>query len=184
MKNLVTLIVFAFALVFTTNINAQKFPGMDNSPMDMASYPSDYKISEKVIRIAYSRPQLKDRDGKVRDAMELMTKDPIWRTGANEAPEITFYKDVKFGGTEVKAGTYALLSIPGEKEWTLILHNQLNQWGAYFYKEASDVTRVTAAASTDGDSLERFSITFKEVDGGVHMVMGWGTNRAAVPVMW
>jgi hypothetical protein len=178
MKNLVTLIVFAFALVFTTNINAQKFPGMDNSPMDMASYPSDYKISEKVIRIAYSRPQLKDRS-----LSELAPAGEVWRTGANEAPEITFYKDVTFGGKEVKAGTYALLTIPGEKEWTVILHNQLNQWGSYFYKEASDVVRVMGGTST-GESMEAFSIAFKEVDGGAHMVMAWDTVRVAVPVMW
>lgn len=184
MKRFTIITLLVYALAFTTNINAQKFSGMDKSPLDMASYPSDYKISEKVVRISYSRPQLKDRDGKERDAMELMTKDPVWRTGANEAPEITFYKDVTFGGTAIKAGTYALLSIPGEKEWTIILHNQLNQWGAYFYKETSDVARVSAKASTDSDSLERFSITFKEVDDGVHMVMGWGTVRSETPIMW
>ncbi len=177
MKKLVTITVFVFALVFTT-ANAQKFSGMDKSPMDMASYPSDYKISEKVVRIAYGRPQLNDRS-----LAKLAPEGEVWRTGANEAPEITFYKDVTFGGKEVKAGTYALLTIPGEKEWTVILHTQLNQWGSYFYKEASDVARVTGGVSA-GDSLEQFSIAFKDVDGGAHMVMGWDTVRVAVPIMW
>ena len=180
MKKLLTLTTFIIALVFTTTISAQKFSGLDRSPMDAAVFPSSYKISDKVVRIIYGRPKLKGRN-----AMELMKKDgPIWRTGANEAPEITFYKDVKFGGTDVKAGTYALLSIPGEKEWTIILHSSLNQWGAYFYKEGSDVARVKGVASIDKNSLEEFSIAFKEVDGGAHMVMGWDTTRVAVPVMW
>lgn len=179
MKKLLVLTTFIFAMVFTTTANAQKFSGLDKSPMDMASFPSDYKISEKVVKIAYGRPQLKGRS-----MSELAPVGQVWRTGANEAPEITFYKDVKFGGADIKAGTYALLTIPGEKEWTVILHNQLNQWGAYFYKEASDVARVTAAASTDGNSLEEFSIAFKDVDGGAHMVMGWDTARVAVPIMW
>ncbi|MFT6796160.1 MAG: hypothetical protein ACJART_001299 [Maribacter sp.] len=178
MKKLVTLALFVFALVFTTNSNAQKFPEMDKSPSDMASYPSDYKISEKVVRISYGRPQLNGRS-----LSELAPAGEVWRTGANEAPEITFYKDVTFGGKEVKAGTYALLTIPGEKEWTVILHSQLNQWGSYFYKEASDVVRVMGSTSS-GDSLEEFSIAFKDVDGGAHMVMGWDTVRVAVPVMW
>jgi hypothetical protein len=33
-----------------------------------------------------------------------------------------------------------------------------------------------------GDSLEPFSIAFKEVEDGVHMVMGWDTLRVAVPI--
>ena len=179
MKKLLVLTTFIFALVFTTTASAQKFSGLDKSPMDMAAYPNDYKVSEKIVRISYGRPQLKGRS-----LSELAPVGQVWRTGANEAPEITFYKDVNFGGTPIKAGTYALLTIPGEQEWVVILHNQLNQWGAYFYKEASDVARVTAAASTDENSLEEFSIAFKEVAEGAHMVMGWDTTRVAVPIMW
>lgn len=179
MKNLFVLTFFALALV-TTDSMAQKFSGLDKSPMDIASYPSNYKESNKTVRITYSRPKLKNRD-----AFELMTKDgEVWRTGANEAPEITFYKDVNFGGEDIKAGTYALLTMPGEKEWTIILHNGLNQWGSYFYDKSSDVVRVKAGVSSDTDSLEDFSITFKEVDGGVHLVMGWGTIRSATPIMF
>jgi hypothetical protein len=179
MKRLLVLTTFIFALIFTTTASAQKFSGLDKSPLDMASYPSDYKVSEKVVRISYGRPQLKGRS-----LSELAPVGQVWRTGANEAPEITFYKDVKFGGKDIKAGTYALLTIPGEKEWTVILHSQLNQWGAYFYEDTFDVARVTAGASTDSNALEEFSITFKEVDGGAHMVLGWDTTRVAVPLMW
>ncbi len=179
MKKVFTIALMAIALMFTTQSVSQEFSGIDKSPLDNANYPSSYKVSDKLVRVTYSRPNLKGRD-----AFELMTKDgPIWRTGANEAPEITFYQDVKFGGTNVKAGTYALLTMPGEKEWTFILHSSLNQWGAYFYKEGSDVARVKGAASMGAKSLEEFSIAFKEVDGGVHMVLGWDKLRAAVPIM-
>ena len=178
MKKVFTIALLAFAMVFTAEVNAQEFSGIDKSPMDAASFPSSYKVSDKLVRIIYGRPMLKDRD-----AMQLMTKDgPVWRTGANEAPEITFYKDVNFGGTAVKAGTYALLSMPGEKEWTIILHSGLNQWGSYFYDEKLDVARVKATATNDGKSIDEFSITFKEVGDGAHMIMGWGTIRVAVPI--
>ena len=176
MKNVLTLAALALTMGFTT-LNAQEFSGLDASPMDMAAYPSKYNVSEKAVRITYSRPQLKGRA-----LSDLAPAGRVWRTGANEAPEITFYKDVTFGGQKVAAGTYSLFTIPGDKEWTVILNSNLNQWGAYSYDEGADVARVSAAASMSNESLEPFSISFKEVEDGVHMVMGWDTLRVAVPI--
>ena len=170
----ITSIAFAFVMLLSTNVNAQKFPGLDKSPMDAASFPSNYKNSNKIAKIVYGRPQLKDRS-----LSDLAPNDKHWRLGANEAAEITFYKDVNFGGQSVKAGTYTMSAIPGEKEWTLILSSDLNVWGHYFYNEANDVARVTAKASMGDESLEAFSIMFDE-KGTMHM--GWGKVRVSVPL--
>ncbi|MGB5508054.1 DUF2911 domain-containing protein, partial [Robiginitalea sp.] len=167
MKKYLTLSLFVLALVFSASANAQEFSGLDKSPMDMASFPSSYKVSDKAVRIVYGRPQLKGRS-----MGDLAPAGKVWRTGANEAPEITFYKDVTFGGQSVKAGTYSLFTIPGDKQWTVILNKNLNQWGAYSYDEAADVARIAVPASSAGESLDAFSIAFKEVEGGAHMVMG------------
>ena len=179
MKKVLLPVLFALALVFTSEATAQKFSGMDKSPADIASFPTSYKESDKAARVIYSRPQLKGRD-----MADLAPNGKVWRTGANEAPEVTFYKDVTFGGEKVAAGTYSLFTIPGNGEWTVILNKNLNQWGAYTYDNSADVVRVTSAASTDEESLDTFSIAFKEVDGGAHLVMGWGTTRVATPVMF
>lgn len=172
MKRLIALSALVLTMVFTTNATAQKFPGLDKSPADIASQPSTYKISEKNIRVVYSRPQLKGRLIK-----DLAPAGKVWRTGANEAAEITFYTDTKFGGKSVKAGTYSLFSVPGDKEWTIILNKNLNQWGAYSYEKDADVLRVTGKVSKNKESLEAFSITFTDTD----MVMGWGTTLVSVP---
>lgn len=179
MKNVLTLAIMVCAMVFTSTTFAQEFSGMDKSPMDMASYPTDYKISDKAVRVIYSRPQLKGRSME-----ELAPAGKVWRTGANEAAEITFFKGATIGGQKVDAGTYALFTIPGENGWTVILNKNLNQWGSYFYDESGDVARVNANASTASDSVEAFSITFQDVDNGIHMVMGWGTTRVAVPIQF
>ncbi|MDB4292950.1 DUF2911 domain-containing protein [Maribacter sp.] len=178
MKKVFTIAFMALAMVFTTEATAQDFGGLDKSPMDAASFPSSYKVSDKAVRITYGRPQLKGRA-----IADLAKAGEVWRTGANEAPEITFYKDVKVADGAVKAGTYSLFTIPGDGEWTIILNSKLNQWGAYSYDESADVARVKVKSTNDGKSLEEFSIAFKEVDGGAHMVMGWGTTRVAVPIM-
>lgn len=170
----ISTIAFAFMMLLSLNVNAQKFSELDKSPMDAAAFPSSYKIADKAVKIIYSRPQLKGRA-----LSDLAPNGKQWRTGANEAAEITFYKDMTVAGTPVKAGTYTLSTIPGGKEWTLILSSDLNVWGSYFYNEANDVARITAKVTTSEDSLEAFSIAFGK-DGTMHL--GWGTVRVAVPM--
>lgn len=175
MKKLLTIAFIAIALAFSTEANAQKFSGLDKSPVDIATFPSSYKVADKAVRVIYGRPQLKGRS-----VSELAKAGDVWRTGANEAAEITFYMDANFGGTDVPAGTYSLFTIPARGEWTVILNKNLNQWGSYSYEEGADVTRIKAAESSGGESLEAFSITFDEAEGGINMVMGWGETRVTL----
>ena len=118
-KTFLSIAIFTIALISSVDSTAQKFAKVDVSPMDGAAYPSNWKESNKLIKITYSRPQLK---GRALD--KLAPNDKVWRTGANEAAEITFYKDVTFGDKEVKAGTYTLFTIPTEGDWTVILSKQ------------------------------------------------------------
>jgi hypothetical protein len=80
--------------------------------------------------VTYSRPQLKGRS-----LNELAPAGKVWRTGANEAVEITLYKDRE---TKVKAGTYTLYAIPEKESYTIIISKDLNVWGSYYYKETND----------------------------------------------
>src|SRR3990170_2697828 len=162
-------------VLFSCTIQAQNFRKVDKSPLDFAYFPDhfahDRKENEKaVIRVTYSRPSKNDREvfGK------LVPYDKVWRTGANENTEIKFYQDVELSGKKVKAGTYALFTIPGEKNWTIILNNDLDYWGSFKYNEKNDVVRVTAPVSTLNEPLENFSIQFnsKGEKQGV-MKLGW-----------
>jgi len=175
-KNLITTVAFAITMLFSFNVEAQKFAGMDKSPMDAAAFPSDYKISEKAIKVVYSRPQLKDRE-----LSELVPDGKVWRTGANEAAELTLYTDMMLGDTKVEAGTYTFYLKPNGKEWTAIISSDLNVWGSYFYNEENDVARLAVPVTMAEESLEAFSIAFEKSDDGVHMHLGWGKARAAVP---
>ncbi len=163
-------------LVFTSEATAQKFSGLDASPADIAYYPSSSRETNKMAKVIYSRPQLKGRS-----LDELAPVGKVWRTGANESTEVTFYKDVNFGGKTIKAGSYALFTIPGDGEWTVILNSNLHEWGAYSYNSDGDVARTTAKVSTDSEALEAFSIAFDD-DG--NMVMGWGTTRVTLPLSY
>jgi len=165
-------IAFAFIMLLSINIQAQDFAGLDKSPMDAASYPSDYKVSDKAVKVVYSRPQLKDRT-----VSKLAPNGKVWRTGANEAAEVIVLKPITLGGQTIAPGTYSLFTIPGDSEWTIILSSDLNVWGSYSYNEANDVARIKAPVSEGKKSLEAFSIAF--TDDAMHL--GWGTTRVTVP---
>ena len=175
MKKIILLVaVFAFSIGFSNQAVAQNFKGLDKSPMDIASFPSNYRVSEKVIKIIYSRPQLKGRSLE-----KLAPLGKKWRTGANEATEVTFYKDVVFGGTAVKAGTYTMYAIPGKTTWTVALSSQLNVWGVYFHKDENDVAKVTIPVKQTEENLDVFSIA---IDEDMSINMGWGSTLIRIPV--
>jgi hypothetical protein len=177
MRKLMTLSAILLAMVFSNEITAQEFSGLDKSPADIASYPASGRVSDKKIKVVYSRPQLKGRS-----LADLAPAGKVWRTGANEATEITFYEDVKVGGKDLKAGSYALFTIPNKDSWTIILNNNLNQWGAFSYDDSADAARIEAKASSASEALEAFSIAFTDADNGANMVLGWGTSRVTVPI--
>lgn len=168
----------AFSLIFLAagTLSAQDFPSLDKSPMDVASFPDSPRESNKLVKVQYSRPQL---DG--REVSKLAEYGNVWRTGANEAAEITFYVDMTLDGKSIPAGTYSLYTIGGDDEWTIIINKDLNTWGAYFYKEANDLVRATVSASSADKSIEAFSLVFTEADGGVDLHLGWGNVRASFP---
>jgi len=176
-KAVLSIAIFVITLISSVDIVAQKFVKVDVSPMDAASYPSNWKESNKLVKIIYSRPQLKGR------ALEkLAPNDKVWRTGANEAPEITFYKDVLFGDKEVKAGTYTLFTIPTQGDWTVILSNQKNVWGAYFYDIKDDVVRVSGKVLKSEDDIESFSIVFEGEEENAILYLGWANTIVSVTV--
>lgn len=174
---LLTALVLCLVMVFSLDAQAQKFSKMDVSPMDAAAYPSSYREANKMMKVVYSRPQLKGRD-----LSNLVPNGEVWRTGANEATELILYTDMKLGGTNIKAGTYSLFAIPGENEWTIIVSKDVNVWGAYSYDQANDVARLNVPVGSGSKSLEAFSISLDDGDdNGIDMHMGWGTMRLTVP---
>ncbi|EIA08987.1 DUF2911 domain-containing protein [Flavobacterium frigoris] len=175
-KTIISSIAFAFMIILSSNVQAQKFPDLDKSPMDVAAFPTDYKNADKIAKVTYSRPQLKGRA-----LSELAPNSKVWRTGANEAAEITFYKDMKLGQNNIKAGTYTLYTIPEKDSYTVIINKDLNVWGSYFYKQENDVARLSVPVTEGAESLENFSMVFTKADNGIVLNMGWDKMRVAVP---
>lgn len=108
--------------------------------------------------ITYSRPSLKGRTmfGK------QLPYDVVWRTGANAVTTIDITEDMSFNGNLVLAGSYSLLSIPGVKEWTIILNQDAKQWGAYTYNPDKDILRFNVKPEKTTSLIENFTIEFSK----------------------
>ena len=176
MKNfkLFTTITFAFMMLVSYNVDAQKFRGLDKSPMDAASLGRGNK---QLAIVYYGRPQLKGRTV----GEELAPYGKVWRTGANEATKLILNTDMNLNGTSLPAGAYSLFTIPGEKEWEVIVSSDLNNWGASGYKKENTVASIKVPVTMGEESLEAFSMAFEAVEGGAHLHMGWDKIRIAVP---
>lgn len=133
------------------------------------------------VSVVYGQPSKKGRTIFGADGSgSLETYGKVWRTGANEATEITFKKDGMFGGKAVKAGTYTLYSVPGEKEWKVILNSELKQWGSTGYEKIKDknVLEVTVPTKKFKDSAEKLTFTVKDKS----VAMQWDMMGFEVPV--
>ncbi|MBI2497917.1 MAG: DUF2911 domain-containing protein [Opitutae bacterium] len=132
------------------------------------------------IEVSYSRPSMRGR--KIFGGLEPYGS--VWRTGANSATKVTFSTAVKFGGADVPAGTYALFTIPGETEWTVILNKVPGQWGAYAYDAKNDVARVTAAPTKLTTPVETFAIGFSNLanESAATLYLTWENVRVPVPI--
>lgn len=153
-------------------------PVRRKSPIAIAKV--NHESTDTYVKIVYGQPYKRDRN--VFGGLEPYGE--VWRTGANEATEITTTRNIIFGGKRLPAGTYALFSIPREKEdWTVIVNNKLGQWGAFEYDESYDVMRVGVQAEEKGVVTEVFTIEFTEiVDDSTNIVMRWDQTEIRIPV--
>ena len=110
------------------------------------------------VTINYHQPSAKGRT----IMGELVPYGKVWRTGANDATTIMFDQDVEVEGKPLAAGTYALFTIPGEKEWTIIFNKNAKQWGAFSYKESEDALRVQVESEKTSEFVETFTINIHD----------------------
>ena len=114
-------------------------------PMPSPAASVKQRVGLTDIEITYSRPGVKDRV----IFGDLVPYNEMWRTGANKASAISFSTDVMIMGNELKAGTYAIFTTPGESEWEIIFNNNTEQWGTSAHKDEEDVLKIKVKSEED-----------------------------------
>lgn len=161
-------ILFSTALILFLSFNsiAQEKP----APASPAATASQTLNNGTKVTINYAQPGIKGRT----IGNEIAPYGKLWRTGANAATQFEIDKDVKINGKTLAAGKYALFSIPGEKEWTIIFNKTWNQGGTSKYAEADDALRFTVKPEKAKEFTERMTFDIQK-SGKVSLI--WGNTN-------
>lgn len=156
-------------------VNAQDFQMPKPSP----TVSVNQGFSTSFIKLDYSRPSVKDRV----IFGHLVPYGQVWRTGANNATKVTFGEDVSLNGHEVKAGEYALYTIPEKDAWTIILNTGVSNWGTQGFDKKDDVLQFTVPAKHREDMQQSFSISIEDMtDNSCNIVLSWADVQVVIPV--
>jgi hypothetical protein len=146
--------------------------------------PSPHSKLEQVVGVTnftvdYSRPSVKERT----IYGDLVPYGELWRTGANAPTKISFDSEVTFGGKKVPAGDYALFTIPGKDEWTVILYGDAAVQNTGAYDEKKDVARVQVKPIKLATPVESFSIGFDNLrDDSAILFLDWADVRVPIEI--
>lgn len=169
MKNLLT---FSLLLIGSALMAQIKTP---------ASSPSS-KITQTVglteVTIEYNRPSAKGRT----IFGDLVPYGKMWRTGANASTKIGFSEDVTVEGKALKAGTYALYTMPGENEWEIVLYKNTTFWGLPSEWNADDeAARFKVKPVRLNDAVESMTMDIANLSSeGAQIRLSW--EKTMVPM--
>ncbi len=163
-----TLIIAAIAVATLFNIDGAHAQMKSPPASSLQTISQGLGISKATL--TYSRPNMNGR--KIYGG--LVPYGEVWRTGANTVTAITTETDLVIAGNKLPAGTYGILSIPTENEWTIIFSKNSKQWGSYSYKQEEDVFRFQVKPTRLAEAVETFTINFSNVK----------TESASIDILW
>ena len=169
------LLLAAVALVVLVTAEAQlKTP----APSTGQTIKQEFGLGS--VDLSYSRPNIRQR----KIFGDIVPFDSVWRTGANGATTLTFTDNVTIGGINIPAGKYGLLSIPGKKNWTMIVTKQTTVTSPAAYKQDQDIVRVVVNVSKVKSSVETFTMQFANVNpSSLDLQILWDKSMVSLPIM-
>ena len=128
------------------------------------------KIGDASITINYHSPGVRGRTiwGG------LVPYNDVWVTGAHNATNIEIDKDFIVAGTAIPKGKYAIFTIPGKEEWTIIINRNWNQHLTDDYLQKEDVVRIKVKPEQLNEKVERLQYFIEDKKG----------NKGVIAVAW
>jgi hypothetical protein len=148
------------------------------SPLDSLTF----KVATQPVKVCYGRPSSR---GRVMLGGKDVPYGKLWRTGANE-PTIFFNPiPVTVAGLRVPPGVYSLYTVPGPKQWVVIVNRSITQWGKendYTDRvKAQELGRATVMSDALGSPIETFTIRAEPAGNNAKLVLEWEKTRVKIP---
>lgn len=167
-------------------------PSRRPSPIGIAKT----QIGDSYVKVTYGRPYMRGREifgANSGDATFLVPFGEVWRTGANEATEITFTEPLDVDGQRLEAGTYAVFTVPDRDAWEIRFSSQLGldgtarqnpETGAFeeAYDPSHDVLTIDVPVRRLDDPIDQFTMSFDGSDAGADLVMSWEHTEVRIPL--
>ncbi len=135
------------------------------------------KIGDANVTINYYSPGLRKRiiwGG-------LVPYDEVWVTGAHSATNISFDKAMVIGDKIVPPGKYALFTMVGKSEWTVIINKNWDQHLADDYDAKDDIVRIKVTPIKNQKPIERLQYFINQQTGNSGTIaIGW--DQLLVPI--
>lgn len=185
------------ALVLLTGLvaaptEAQEDPAQRLSPVGLART----HVGDAYVKVTYGRPYVRDRvifGPAAEDDGPLVPFGQVWRTGANEATEITLTRPLLVDGQRLEAGTYALFTVPGPDRWRVHVSPDLGLDGTgHFDPETEaftpvfdpdrDVLTLEVPARALDQTVDPFTIDFDTTADGADLRLRWEQTEVRIPL--
>ncbi len=167
------LALFAFVGLLSVTLSAQM-----QTPQPSPSSKLKQTVGLTDVVVKYSRPSMKGR--KIFGGLEAYGE--LWRTGANKNTTISFGDDVTIDGKELKAGTYAIFTVPGETVWEVIFYSDSENWGTPREWDDAKVALTTKVEVIQMPMpIETFTITIDDLhNNGATLGLLWENTYVGV----
>lgn len=180
------------ALAAAVPADAQDEPGRRPSPIGIART----HMGDTYVKVTYGRPYIRDRQifgPATAEDGPLVPFDQLWRTGANEATEITLTGPLMVAGRRLEAGTYSIFTVPGATTWSIRFSPDLGLDGTGIfdaatqtftpvYDPARDVLTIEVPAGRLDEAVDPFTMDFPTTPSGADLRLRWERTEVRIPL--
>ncbi len=159
------------------NVDSTIIPQVRYSPTMISNLST---TSNKYVKVTYGQPFKKNRvvfGG-------IVPYGQLWRTGANEATEITVNHEFVISNKVFDKGTYTLYSIPNKNAWEIIINKKVGQWGTLGYDSTQNLIQFKVPVIINKNIYEGFTIELNEKnENTIDINMMWDDVLVSFPIV-
>ena len=161
--------------------------GQINTPQPSPAGSVSSVVGLTDVKIDYFRPKVKGRKIFGEGTDYLQPYGVLWRTGANSGSVLTLSTDAKIAGTDVKAGSYLIFTVPGKDSWDFMLYSDIKLGGnTAGYDKSKEVLRASVKPTKLTSNVENLTFNISDISDDnttANIEMAWADVSVKVPMV-